>query len=158
MINIYLTQQISAPVEQVSQALLDHQQLDRFFNAKITLKKPENSGEIVGGKGAIRQITIGKITFCEEIISATDEHICYRIIGKGPVLEHQGDIRLSSVGVNDKCTHLDYSITFKSPKWLPSFLLKYIVERDIEKAMKKLAQFFLSQNSIANGSIKGTSL
>ncbi len=158
MITIYVTQKIPAPVEKVSRVLLEHQKLDRFFNANISLKKPENNGEISGGKGAIRQIMIGKIVFFEEIISATTQHICYRIIGKGPVSEHQGDIRLTPVDADDKASQLDYVITFKSPRWLPSFVLKWLVERDIKKAMWKLAQYFLTQNSITNRSVEGTSL
>ena len=147
MITIEVTQKISAPVEQVCQVLLDHPQLERFFNAKIKTIKIQNKGELIGGKGAVRQISIGKIVFEEQIISATNEHICYRIIGNWPVSDHQGDIQLTSLGVNNQTTQLDYVIKFNGPKWLPSFLLKFFVARDIHNAMKKLAEHF------ANGHI-----
>ncbi|KGJ96211.1 SRPBCC family protein [Colwellia psychrerythraea] len=147
MITIVVKQQVAAPLGQVSQALLDHAQLDRFFNAKITLIKPQNKGELLGGKGAIRQIAIGKIVFNEEIISASNMHICYRIVGKGPVSEHQGDIHLSETqliaeGIANQSTQLDYVIQFNGPKWLPDFLLKFFVGRDIKNSMKKLALYF----------------
>ena len=142
MITINVEQQVLSPIEQVNKALLDHQQLDRFFNAKFKLIKTQNDGELVGGKGAIRQVTIGKIAFKEQIISASHEHICYRIIGKGPVANHQGDIRLTPLGDDNTTTQLDYIIKFDGPKWLPNFILKFFIERDIKQAMKNLAEHF----------------
>jgi len=146
MITIEVTQKISAPVEQVCQVLLDHPQLERFFNAKVKTIKMQNEGELLGGKGAIRQVSIGKIVFEEEIISASDEHICYRIVGNWPVSDHQGDIQLTPLDVGNRTTQLDYVINFNGPKWLPSFLLKFFVGSDISKAMKKLAQHFASEH------------
>lgn len=153
MITIEVTQKISAPVEQVCQTLLDHPQLERFFNAKVNTIKMQNDGELIGGKGAVRQISIGKIVFEEEIIKASNEHICYRIIGNWPVSAHQGDIYLTaqlapqarSHDSDHNTTQLDYIIKFTGPKWLPDFLLKFFVERDIVNAMKKLAEHFSSR-------------
>ena len=142
MITIKVTQKVLAPAEKVSQVLLEHLQLDRFFNAKFKLIKTQNSGELIGGKGAIRQVAIGKIVFEEEIISASTGHICYRIVGNWPVSDHQGDIQLTSLDVDNQTTQLDYVIKFNGPKWLPCFLLKFFVGSDIRKAMKKLAQHF----------------
>ena len=152
MITIEVTQKISAPVEQVCQVLLDHPQLERFFNAKVKTIKMQNEGELLGGKGAIRQVSIGKIVFEEEIISASDEHICYRIVGNWPVSDHQGDIQLTPLDVGNRTTQLDYVINFNGPKWLPSFLLKFFVGSDITKAMKKLAQHFAMGHHLAGSS------
>ncbi|AAZ25008.1 hypothetical protein CPS_3619 [Colwellia psychrerythraea 34H] len=146
MITIEVTQKVLAPAEQVNQVLLDHLQLGRFFNAKFKLIKIQNKGELIGGKGAIRQISIGKIVFEEEIISATNEHICYRIVGNWPVSDHQGDIQLTSFDVDNQTTQLDYVIKFNGPKWLPAFLLKFFVASDISKAMKKLAEHFADRH------------
>jgi len=166
MITIVVKQQVPAPLEQVSQALLAHAQLDRFFNAEIKLLKSENDGELVGGKGAIRQIAIGKIVFNEEIISASNEHICYRIVGNWPVSNHQGDIRLTSfiasqvkpevttLGGDKRSTNIDYLIVFKGPKWLPDFLLKFFVGRDIKNAMKKLALYFIAESTLEEQATK----
>jgi len=44
MINIEINQEISASTVQVSAVLLDHQQLDRFFNAEFKLIKAQNQG------------------------------------------------------------------------------------------------------------------
>ena len=142
MITIEVSQLVHASAVQVCETLLNHQQLDRFFNAKITQVKAQYEGELPGGKGAVRQIEIGKIVFKEQIINASHEHICYRIIGKGPVSNHQGDIQLTPVGNEKNATQLDYMIKFCAPKWLPSFILKFIVGRDINKAMQKLAEHF----------------
>ena len=162
MITINVTQQILAPVAQVNQALLAHEKLDRFFNAKIKQVKGESDGELVGGKGAVRQISIGKIVFEERIISASNGHICYRIVGNWPVSDHQGDIRLTSyiapqvtpLADDNKTTQLDYVIKFNSPKWLPDFLLKFFVERDIISAMKKLALHFSVEHAATAGALK----
>ena len=162
MITINVTQQVLAPEALVNQTLLAHAKLDRFFNAKIKQVKNENDGELVGGKGAVRQISIGKIVFEERIISASIEHICYRIVGNWPVSDHQGDIRLTSyiapqvtpLADDNTSTNLDYVISFNSPKWLPDFLLKFFVERDIVNAMKKLALHFSVENSATAGALK----
>jgi len=160
MITIVVKQQIPAPLEQVSQALLAHAQLDRFFNADIKLLKSEDVGELVGGKGAIRQISIGKIVFNEEIISASHEHVCYRIVGNWPVSNHQGDIRLTpyiapqvkpevtTLNGDKASTNIEYLIQFTGPRWLPDFLLKFFVGRDIKNAMKKLALHFTTEYSL----------
>ena len=162
MITINVTQQVLAPVALVNQTLLEHSKLDRFFNAKIKQVKDENYGELVGGKGAVRQISIGKIVFEERIISASNGHICYRIVGNWPVSDHQGDIRLTSyiapqvtpLADDNTSTNLDYVISFNSPKWLPDFLLKFFVERDIVNAMKKLALHFSVEHSATAGALK----
>ena len=160
MITIEVTQKISAPVEQVCQVLLDHAQLDRFFNAQIKTIKVQHEGELIGGKGAVRQISIGKIVFEEEIIKASNMHICYRIRGNWPVSNHQGDIHLTSqvtpkeapqkstdvTLLDTDTTQLDYVIKFSGPKWLPDFFLKFFVGRDIKNAMKKLAEHFEKGN------------
>jgi hypothetical protein len=157
MIKIHVTQQVLAPVKQVNQTLLDHAKLERFFNAKISLIKNELDGELLGGEGAIRQIAIGKIVFKEQIISATNEHICYRIMSNWPVSEHQGDIRLAPIGNDNQSTLLDYVIQFKGLKWLPDLLLKFFVGRDIENAMKKLAEHFNAEHACVKRSNENTS-
>jgi hypothetical protein len=96
MISITVAQEILAPAKEVAEVLLNHAQLGRFFNAQISLVKPENQGELKGGQGAVRQISIGKITFKERILSANYHHICYQIIGNKPVANHQGDIYLTT--------------------------------------------------------------
>ena len=96
MINITVAQKICASANEIAEVLLNHAQLGRFFNAQISLVKPENEGAIKGGQGAVRHIKIGKITFEEEIINANYHHICYKIIGNKPVANHQGDIFLNS--------------------------------------------------------------
>lgn len=141
---INLVQSINANVDFVFTQLLDHNNLGRFFNAKITVTHPQNEGEIVGGKGTIRQIQSGRTAFKEQILSVSPEHISYKIIGKAPVSDHQGDIYLTEK-VNTETglvnTHLHYIITCKGPKWIPDFIVKFIIEKDIKQAIKKLALF-----------------
>jgi hypothetical protein len=178
--------------------LLNHAQLGRFFNAKISLIKPENQGELKGGQGAVRQISIGKITFKERILSANYHHICYQIIGNKPVANHQGDIYLTTYSdvnnlpkiaiknnhelkknkaqqhnrsvhskdntslaniketnkeaTNPSFTYINYIITFNGLAWLPDFLVKFLVKRDISAAMQGLAEHFTKQQRLGKSS------
>jgi hypothetical protein len=141
---IDFTQIIKATPEQVLDILVDHNNLSRFFNAKISMITEQNSGEIVGGKGAVRLIKIGPISFKEQVLIANTERFSYKIVGKGPVSEHQGDIYLKeSSSENSKLvTHLHYVITCKAPFFLPDGLAKYFIEKDIKLAMKNIATYF----------------
>ncbi len=181
MISITVAQEILAPANQVAGVLLNHAQLGRFFNAKISLVKPENQGEIKGGQGAVRQVSIGKITFKERILSADYHHICYQIIGNKPVANHQGDIYLTThsdvtnspnnrsmhrkditgltnteetnkEGSNLSFTHINYIIKFNGLVWLPDLLLKFLVKRDISAAMQRLAKHFTVQQRLGKTS------
>lgn len=174
MISITVAQEILAPAKEVAEVLLNHTQLGRFFNAKISLVKSENQGEIKGGQGAVRQVSIGKITFKERILSANYHHICYQIIGNKPVANHQGDIYLTTnsdvtnlpnnrslhsndntgltnieetnkEATNPSFTHINYIIKFNGLAWLPDLLLKILVKRDISAAMQRLAEHFTKQ-------------
>jgi hypothetical protein len=60
MISITVAQEIFVPAKEVAEVLLNHAQLGWFFNAQISLVKPENQGELKGEQGAVRQISIGK--------------------------------------------------------------------------------------------------
>lgn len=197
MINITVAQEIFAPAHQIVEVLLNHAQLERFFNAQISLVKPENKGAIKGGQGAIRHITIGNIKFEEQIVSASYEHICYQIIGNKPVANHQGNIYLNTndittdlsttsannnhevncnkgsqrthlqhsednTGLTDmdltkqNYTRVNYVIKFSGLVWLPDFLLKFLVKRDIRIAMQRLADYFKKQQLLSKSSTELT--
>ncbi len=149
MVKITLKQRIAAKASKIQSVLLEHEKLGRFFNAQFCLVKAENEGELSGGKGSIRQITIGKYQFKEEIVSATSHHICYRIIGEGPVSNHQGDIYLTPIetremddALNKSITELYYIIVCSGPKFIPDFIVKFLIAKDIKRAMMKLAEHF----------------
>jgi len=145
MIKIALKQKVLSSPNKIQNVLLNHEYLDRFFKAKFCLLKKESVGEVAGGKGAVRQVIIGKHQFKEEIVSATDNHICYRIIGNTPVSNHQGDIYLTSIETNDvnkSVTELYYVIVCSGPKFVPDFIVKYLIAKDIKRAMVKLAEYF----------------
>ncbi|WDE03171.1 SRPBCC family protein [Thalassomonas viridans] len=141
-IEICLYQEVSTTPEQLLEILLDHVRLGRFFKARFALVKPEDKGQLPGGKGCIRQVTIGRQQFLEEIISASASGICYQIIGPGPVSEHQGEIVFNN---RSGSTLVEYKIRCKGPKWLPDFLVKYVICRDIRFALRQLAGFFQKQ-------------
>jgi len=138
MIKIKLDKTIGCPRDQLVAIMLQHQQLNRFFNAKFFQTRDAHPSEPLGGRGAIRQITMRGQCFFEEIIQATDSKISYRIIGQGPVSNHQGDIVFSDKG---DATHIDYTISCNAPWWQPDFLVGALIKRDIANGLTKLARY-----------------
>ena len=143
MISINLKQKIAATPAQVRDVLLEHDQLNRFFDADFKLISKQNEREIAGGKGAIRQVSMLGVKFKEQIISADNQHISYKIMGNTPVAEHRGDIYFYE-GNNTvtPMTEVNYKISCKSPWWLSSFVLGFFIKKDIAQALKKLALSF----------------
>lgn len=138
MIKVKLQQRVNATPDVVCALLLEHDKLNRFFNADFKQTKAENKQQPSGGAGTIRQVSLHGQTFFEQIISATTQHICYRIIGKGPVYKHQGDILLSE---NIGGTTIDYTIVCQAPWWQPNIIVQAIITRDIKQALAKLARY-----------------
>ncbi|WP_281560555.1 SRPBCC family protein [Thalassomonas sp. RHCl1] len=139
-INICLHQEIVTTPAQLLEILLDHPRLGRFFKAGFAVVQPEDKGQISGGKGCVRQVTIGRQQFLEEIISASLSGIRYQIIGPGPVSQHRGDIAFVDQGGS---TLVEYRICCNGPKWIPDFIVKHVIARDIKFALRQLATFFL---------------
>ncbi|NQZ89616.1 MAG: SRPBCC family protein [Colwellia sp.] len=140
MISIAVKKTINATPLQVREILLEHQQLNRFFNAEFMLIRKQNEGEIEGGKGAIRQVSMMGIKFEEVIVSADEHHIFYQIMGNKPVSEHRGNIHFSqSNNTITPNTEVSYHISCKAPWWLPTFLLSFFIKKDVKQALNKLA-------------------
>jgi len=143
MISINLKHTIAATPSQIREVLLEHEQLNRFFNANFQLINKQDDGELLGGKGAIRQVSMLGVKFNEQIISADDQHISYRIMGNKPVADHRGDIYFYA-GNNflTPMTEVNYKISCNPPWWLPSFVLGFFIKKDIAQALGKLASNF----------------
>jgi hypothetical protein len=140
MISINLTQKVAATPLQISEVLLEHEQLNRFFNADFQLINNQNEGEIAGGKGAVRQVSMLGVKFKERIISADNQHISYQIIGNTPVAEHRGDIYFcEDNNTVTPMTEVNYKISCKAPWWLSNFVLGFFIKKDIAQALNKLA-------------------
>lgn len=92
--NIHLTKFIPVHTDLLLPTLLAHEQLCRFFNASFVIERAENAEEIDGGAGCLRKVTTHRNSFIEEIIKADLTGIQYKIVGKGPLKNHQGDIFL----------------------------------------------------------------
>ena len=142
MISIDLTQKVAATPSQISEVLLEHEQLNRFFNADFQLINNQNEGEITGGKGAVRQVSMLGVKFKERIISADNQHISYQIMGNKPVAEHRGDIYFYEDNAETPMTEVNYKISCKAPWWLSSFVLGFFIKKDIAQALNKLANNF----------------
>lgn len=140
MISIDVKQIINATPLQIRDVMLEHEQLNRFFNAEFMLVRKQKEGEIKGGKGAIRQISMMGVKFEEEILIADINHISYQIIGNKPVSEHRGNIHFSQVdNTTSPKTEINYKIRCKAPWWIPTFLLSFFINKDVKEALSKLA-------------------
>lgn len=143
MISISLKQSVAARSSQVRDTLLEHEHLHRFFNATFLLLKTQNAGDISGGKGSIRQVSVLGSQFQEQIISADDCHISYQIMGNKPVAHHRGDIYFNTSNSSAvPTTDITYNISCEAPWWIPSFVLGFFIKKDITQALKKLASHF----------------
>ena len=140
MILISETQNVKAKPAEVAKVLLDHQALDRFFNAKFVLVNPENQGELPGGKGAIRQINMLGSEFQEKIISADEHHIKYQIMGNKPVAEHCGDIYLKAISAPQTKTEINDKLRCTEPWWQPSFVVAFFIKTAIQKSIYRKRQ------------------
>lgn len=118
--------------------LTDHAKLDRFFNAHyrmIRAGKPE-----ANGIGAIREVTHGPFTYQEQIIDYKEnEHIHYQIIQGGPVDEHGGWIKFSSINATQSTIH--YHITFSPKIQGTGWLIKYQLHYSLKQALTKLIKY-----------------
>jgi hypothetical protein len=140
MISIDVKLVINATPSQIRDVMLEHEQLNRFFNAEFMLIKNQDDGEVKGGKGAIRQISMMGVKFEEEIVSADINHISYQIIGNKPVSEHRGYIQFSQVNnTTTPKTEVNYKIRCKAPWWIPNFILRFFIKKDVKQALSKLA-------------------
>lgn len=141
--DIHVTQKINATPEQLLPVLLDHQQLNRFFNAVFEVTKASNDGEPVGGTGCLRQVSTRGNTFTEEIIAADFSGIHYRIVGDKPLKNHKGHIQFIAAGSE---TEIRYYIHAESAGWIPSFIIQKVLKGDISRALSRLAMFFQAQH------------
>ena len=140
MISIDVKLVINATPLQIRDVMLEHEQLNRFFNAEFMLIKNQDDGEVKGGKGAIRQISMMGVKFEEEIVSADINHISYQIVGNKPVSEHRGYIKFSQVNnTTTPKTEVNYKIRCKAPWWIPSFILSFFIKNDVKQALSKLS-------------------
>jgi len=138
-IQIFVEQEVLTTQQDLLDILADHEGLARFFKAEFSIVRESNAGEMKGGKGCIRRVSSGKNQFNEEITAASKKGISYKIVGAGPVTDHRGDIVFNNKG---RSTLIHYHISFNGPKWVPDFLVKTIVTKDMKKGLLKLADYF----------------
>lgn len=139
MLEIEAKKQIKATPSQLLETLLDHDNLHLFFNAKIKTVQPQQDGEIKGGRGCIRQVSIFCIKFREQITQASATGIRYRVLNDFPVKSHLGHIRFDKQGLY---TEVAYTISCQPPWYLPTFLLNALLKNDINQCLKKLEVFY----------------
>lgn len=130
MIEINVKHSVTATPEQMRTLLLAHADLGRIFNAQFSVLTPQDSGKVSGGKCTIRQIQ--GTTFKEQIITADNSHISYRISGDKPIAQHRGDIYLKANNAQPSFTEVSYHIRCIAPLWFPNFYWLFY-KKDIRK-------------------------
>ncbi|BFT31266.1 SRPBCC family protein [Alteromonas sp. D210916BOD_24] len=118
--------------------MLDHENLDKLFNASFKVVKSEEPAELKGGVGCVREVKIMGLRFFEEIIRADASEIRYRVLNDFPVKAHLGVIRFLP---EEQWTQVHYHIRCKAPWYLPSGLLRHVLMKDIKNCLDKLGAY-----------------
>ncbi|AXT39394.1 SRPBCC family protein [Alteromonas sp. BL110] len=139
MVNVHYQRIINATPQVLRDTLLDHQNLSDFFNASFKVLKDENDGEVSGGVGCVREVSILGVRFKEEIVKADTSGIDYRVVDDFPVHAHRGSIRFSAQG---SLTKVFYRISCCAPWYMPNWLLTRMLQNDIEQCLDKLGARF----------------
>ena len=139
MISVHSKKIVRASTEQVFNRLTDHENLNQLFNAKFKVLKPSESGQPMGGKGCIRQVSIWPLTFQEQIIRADHNAIHYTVLNDFPVKNHLGKFCFEIKG---QSTQVSYSIECVAPWYLPNFILKSILAKAIQNCLTKLGKLY----------------
>jgi len=134
---IKIVQTFAAPVEQVFDALSDHESFGRICGIKAKRVKDGEGTE--NGLGSVRQLNIGPLPSFEETITdfVPNELIEYKITQGSPIKNHVGTMKFSSQGDQ---TVLHYTIKLESKIPFTTGLIKSALENGISGGLKKYAQ------------------
>jgi len=134
---IKIVQTFAAPVEQVFDALSDHESFGRICGIKAKRVKDGEGTE--NGLGSVRQLNIGPLPSFEETITdfVPNELIEYKITQGSPIKNHVGTMKFSSQGDQ---TVLHYTIKLESKIPFTTGLIKSALEHGISGGLKKYAQ------------------
>ncbi|WP_125721825.1 SRPBCC family protein [Pseudoalteromonas rubra] len=141
MVNIRCHKEVAAAPHLVLETLLDHPRLNRFFNAQFKVVQSAVHPEIRGGSGCIREVRMLGIRFYEQILHADQSAIRYQIVGDFPVKQHHGEIRLRH-NTDKQSTRVDYHVRFAAPAYVPGFVLRRLITRDINLALTRLEALY----------------
>jgi len=142
MVNVYYQKKIAAKPQALRDILLDHHNLSDFFNASFSVLRQENTNEISGGKGCVREVSILGVRFKEEMVHADDKRIEYRVVDDFPVQAHTGSIEFVP---QENATLVSYQITCRAPWYIPRWLLQRLLQNDIEQCLNRLGARFDSR-------------
>jgi hypothetical protein len=130
---------INTTPEVLLSTLLDHANLNNYFDAKFTVLSPADPDEIKGGRGCIREVRTFGIRFNERISGASTDGISYEIVGNFPMKSHQGNISFEQ---EKGQTRVTYEITCIPLWYTPKRLMKFILDSQIKTAFKNLGKAF----------------
>ncbi|TNC82442.1 MAG: hypothetical protein C9356_03180 [Oleiphilus sp.] len=134
---INIVQEFNAPVEQVFEALSDHENFGRICGIKM--KRIKDGEDALNGLGSVRKISIGPLPSFEETITDYEANalIEYKITQGSPIKNHVGTLRFSSQG---ESTVLNYTIQLESKIPFTSGLIKGALENGLSKGLSRYAQ------------------
>ncbi len=138
MVSVHYTKKIKNSPDALMRVMLDHENLDRFFNAAFRVVKEQLPTEVKGGVGCIREVKIFGLRFYEKVIKADSQEIRYRVLNDFPVKAHLGVITFTP---GDSHTQVDYHIQCIAPWYLPGGLLRHLLMKDVKNCLDKLGAY-----------------
>ena len=134
---ITLEQKAKVPRKVLFDLLADHENLDRFFRANFSLIKKGNPTS--NGIGAVREVSTGPFTYQEQILDYKEnEHLHFKVINGGPVKEYGSWVQFQSVNAKHSLIH--YRIMFTPKVEGTGWLIKFVLEQQLKKALHTLAK------------------
>ncbi len=138
--HILIQQEFNAPIDQVFNALTDHEGFGKILKTKIE-RITDSEGENKNGIGSVRRITPLPIAVFEEtVVSFEANKLMEYTISKGsPIKNHLGRMEFSEA---DGKTKLHYTIDFEPKLPIPFLgsLLKKAIAGPIEKSLQVFAK------------------
>lgn len=131
--HIEIRQIFDAPVEEIFEALTDHESFGKVLQTNIK-RVVDSRGENKNGVGSVRRISSFPVpAFEETVVTYEPNRLLEYVVSKGsPIKNHKGRMEFSE---EQGKTSLFYTVDFE-PK-LPFILLGSILKRAIDKPIRK---------------------
>lgn len=135
MHRIELSHPSRLPVDQLFDALADHNRLGKVFAAPV--RRIREGDAHVNGVGSVRKIGVGPLAIEETVTAFEPERsIDYRITRGGfPIRDHRGHIEFAS---DSSGSRVDWTIEFGSHVPGAGMVLAFLLEHAIRKGLKRV--------------------
>ncbi len=138
--HIEIRQTFNAPVEEIFEALTDHESFGKVLQTNIK-RVVDSPGENRNGVGSVRRISSFPVpAFEETVVTFESNRLMEYVVSKGsPIKNHKGRMEFSE---KEGKTEFFYTIDFE-PRLLFTFLgtvLNRAIDKPIRKGIERLAE------------------